>query len=218
MYDPVDAAMRAVGGGSPAAVPLVLVGGAIFSMGPCTAPRMIALVSLAGNAPFRMRFAIVGTFIAGLAMTYASFGIFAGLLGTVSGLTHWVYLAVGLALGIGGALTLIRIGHDHSCSTNRPRSLGGVFLLGGSFALVISPCCTPILLAVLSYCAQTRNIVYSVVLLSAFALGHSLPLLFAAAAASRCARFVSRFALSQSIEVVSGALMLCLSGYYLCIA
>lgn len=218
MYDPIDAAMRAIGTGSAAAVPLAWVAGAVFSMGPCTAPRMIAIVSLAAKAEPRARFAIVASFIAGLAVAYASFGVFATLLGAVSGLTHWVYLAVGLALGLAGALTLVRTGHGHSCSTSRPQSLGAVFLLGSGFALVISPCCTPILIAVLSYCAQTRNVAYSVVLLSAFAMGHSLPLLFAALAATRAGRFVSNLALGQSTEVVSGALMIFLSGYYLCIA
>lgn len=218
MVDPIDAAMRAIGSGSPVAVLLVLAGGAIASMGPCTAPRTIAVVSLAGNAPPKARFVIVGSFIGGLAAAYASFGIFASILGVLSNLSHWVYAALGCALGITGTITLARSGRGHACSASRPQSLGSAFLLGSSFALVISPCCTPILMAILAYCAQTQNLAYSVLLLAAFALGHSLPLLVAGAAASRCARWVSRFALGQCVEVVAGGLLICLSGYYLCIA
>lgn len=179
---------------------------------------MIAVISLAGDADRRARFRIVACFIAGLAAAYACFGVFASLLGTLAALTHWIYAAVALGLGVTGVLSLTRPSRAHQCAGATPRSLGAVFLLGGSFAFVISPCCTPILIAVLSYCAQTQNTGYAAALLCVFAMGHSVPLLPACMGWGWVARMTSRFALTAATEVVAGTLLLSLAAYYLCLA
>ena len=60
-------------------------------------------------------------------------------------------------------------------------SLFRTFLLGGSSALVASPCATPVLTSILAYVAGSSDPVLGAVLLLFFTLGYSTPLLLTAA-------------------------------------
>jgi cytochrome c-type biogenesis protein len=60
-------------------------------------------------------------------------------------------------------------------------SLLRTFFLGGSSALVASPCATPVLTAILGYVAKTPNPVVGMLLLLGYTLGYSTPLLLVAA-------------------------------------
>ncbi|MFN2529636.1 MAG: cytochrome c biogenesis protein CcdA, partial [Candidatus Baltobacteraceae bacterium] len=88
--------------------------------------------------------------------------------------------------------------------------------MGGSFAFVISPCCTPLVVAILAYCSQIHNAFYAAGLLSVFALGHALPIVALASGAGLISRVLQRLNLEEALQVVGGALMLALCGYYLC--
>jgi cytochrome c-type biogenesis protein len=60
-------------------------------------------------------------------------------------------------------------------------SLFRTFLLGGSSALVASPCATPVLTSILAYVANSSDPVLGTVLLLVYTLGYSTPLLLTAA-------------------------------------
>jgi len=60
-------------------------------------------------------------------------------------------------------------------------SLFRTFLLGGSSALVSSPCATPVLTSILAYVAKTNDPVLGSFLLLGYTLGYSTPLLLVAA-------------------------------------
>jgi cytochrome c biogenesis protein CcdA len=59
-------------------------------------------------------------------------------------------------------------------------SLFRTFLLGGSSALVASPCATPVLTSILAFCAKTQNPILGATLLFGYTLGYSTPLLLLA--------------------------------------
>ena len=59
-------------------------------------------------------------------------------------------------------------------------SLFRTFLLGGSSALVASPCATPVLTSILAFVAKTQNPVLGGALLLGYTLGYSTPLLLLA--------------------------------------
>src|SRR5579875_305599 len=94
-------------------------------------------------------------FLAGLVAAYASFGTAASLLGGMRAYSSPVYAMVALALAVGGIVTLLHAEHcdDRMGPPAQPaqRSFGGVFLLGASFAFVLSPCCTPLVAMILAY-------------------------------------------------------------------
>lgn len=59
-------------------------------------------------------------------------------------------------------------------------SLFRTFLLGGSSALVASPCATPVLTSILAYVANAQNAAFGALLLLVYTLGYSTPLLIVA--------------------------------------
>jgi cytochrome c-type biogenesis protein len=74
------------------------------------------------------------------------------------------------------------ISSDGSSSNGRENgSLFRTFLLGGSSALVASPCATPVLTSILAFVANSSNPLLGAFLLLFYTLGYSTPLLLTAA-------------------------------------
>ena len=65
-------------------------------------------------------------------------------------------------------------------SSDNNGSLFRTFLLGGSSALVSSPCATPVLTSILAFVAKASNPVYGALLLFGYTLGYATPLLIVA--------------------------------------
>ena len=64
-----------------------------------------------------------------------------------------------------------------SNSDGQQSALFRTFLLGGSSALVASPCATPVLTSILAYVAASQNPVFGAALLFTYTAGYSTPLL-----------------------------------------
>lgn len=220
MFDPISQSLAAVGSRSPYAAPLVFVAGVASSVGPCVAPRFIAVASLSTGKSGSQTRALASAFITGLTLAYAAFGATAALLMRATQLSTYTYAAVALALAAGGFITLYRERGDcaHRHARQQNASLGGALLLGASFALVISPCCAPLLLGILAYTSSEGSPAYASALLASFALGHALPLAGAAFGANGVASVLARAGVRHGAGVISGALMLALAGYYAVLA
>lgn len=67
--------------------------------------------------------------------------------------------------------------NKQSTGGNNGSSLFRTFLLGGSSALVASPCATPVLTSILGFVAASRDPVLGAVLLLTYTIGYSTPLL-----------------------------------------
>ncbi len=214
--DVIAASTVAVANGNGAAPGLVFAAGVISSIGPCVAPRFIAMSACASGT--RRTSLVVATFTAGLIAAYASFGFAVSLFGGLRTSASVVYGVVAAGMLIAGIVALWRADY-HACNDEHrkesPRSLGGIFLLGASFAFVISPCCTPLVATILAYTTVVgRSPAYGAMLLALFALGHAVPLIACGALSARVAHHLRRFALAQATSIVSGALMIALAGYY----
>lgn len=66
---------------------------------------------------------------------------------------------------------------DMSAQSSSGGSLLRTFLLGGSSALIASPCATPVLTSILAYVATSRDPIVGAILLFTYTLGYSTPLL-----------------------------------------
>jgi cytochrome c-type biogenesis protein len=165
---------------------------------------------------------VQAAFVGGLVTAYASFGLIASLLGAARAYSSIVYAVVAAGLFAGGLVTIVRAGHStcesHCRQVRTGHSLGGAFLLGASFALVMSPCCTPLVAMILTYTSMTGSGSYGAALLAIFAIGHALPLFAYGAVGGRVADRLRRVALGQAVSVTSGALMIGLAGYYALLA
>lgn len=219
MLDPTTAGLRALEAQSPAAIALVFAAGCLSSIGPCTAPRMIALSALTLDVTARAAQRRTVSFIVGLACAYACFGVFAALVARLALISSYIYLVVAIALAAGGIRTLYSA-HPSSCRHAKNASsnaLGSSFFLGASFAFVLSPCCTPLVMGILTFVSATGDVLYAAALLAVFAIGHAAPLIAASTGVRALQPLFSRFAFQSGMSLISAALMLALAGYYLCL-
>lgn len=215
MIDPIALSVDAISRGDATRLPLVAFAGVATSFGPCVAPRYIAIAALLND---RRRTLTIAAFVCGMLTAYAALGFGAGLLGQVTGHASALYAVLALALVAGGLVTLLRspnCGHTHHPAPNAaPHRLSGVFSLGAASAFVISPCCTPVVAAVIGMTAGDADPQSRALLLGAFALGHAAPLFLVGSLGAICARPLRTWNASPAPAIVSGALMLALGGYY----
>jgi cytochrome c biogenesis protein CcdA len=221
MFDPLSSALRASSVHSPWALPIVFAAGAVSSIGPCVAPRLIAAVGLTAAKDLRESVKIMGSFICGLVLAYACFGAIASLVGRAVQFSAVIYGVLAAALGCAGTAMLWAGRGDRLCAQHMARrntGIGASFLIGASFALVVSPCCTPLVVAILAYTTASGDPLYGSSLLAVFAMGHALPLLGVGAGAQKIATMLSRANLQDAASTVAAALMLALAAYYAVLA
>ena len=174
MTDAVSAGLHAVAMRSPLAYPLVFVAGVATSIGPCAAPRYVALAALANAS--RRPGCVLAAFVSGIVGAYVLLGVAAGALGVLWSASALVYGALAVVLGGAGIATLLRgdralHAHDDDAARHpgARAGLGGTFLLGASSAFVVSPCCTPIVAGIAGLTTASGHTGAGVALLAAFA-------------------------------------------------
>ena len=213
MTELVDAALQSVAARSAIAVPLLFGCGVLTSVGPCAAPRYVAVAALASTSRHPLR--VVASFAAGLVGGYLCLGAAAGLLAALRLGSTWIYAGLALGLACGGLVTLLRRCDDHRCVRSRvPIGVGGALLIGAATVLVVSPCCTPVVAAIAGLTLVSGHPIDGVVFLTAFAIGHALLLLVAATLGARVRRGALRLAASPAPSVIAGTLMIALGAYF----
>lgn len=216
MIDPIALSVEAVVRGDATRLPLVTFAGLVTSFGPCVAPRYIAIAALLGE---RRRTLTIAAFVSGMLTAYAALGLGAGLLSQVAGHASALYVVLAIALAGSGLVTLLRTpncDHAHHAAPDaaHPRRLSAIFSLGAASAFIVSPCCTPVVAAVIGMTASDADPLSRALLLGAFALGHAAPLFLVGSLGSIFARPLRAWNASPAPAAVSGSLMLALGGYY----
>jgi cytochrome c biogenesis protein CcdA len=219
VIDLLGEGMHAIAMRSVLAYPFVFAAGAATGIGPCAAPRYVAVAALAGATS--RPWTVLAPFGAGLAGAYAVLGLATGTLAALWSASRAVYLALAIGLAVSALATLMRDGaRSHgACTTRRAAaparaSTGGVFLLGASSAFVVAPCCTPAIAAIAGLTVTSGHVADGAALLAAFGCGHALPVLATGALASRLTMIVRRLDAAGATAVVGGGLMLALAAYY----
>lgn len=161
----------------PLVVPLAaFAGGLLASVSPCVLamlPLNLGYIGTLGPLSRRQALVRVAGFVAGTVLVLSLFGLVASFASAVvvdhRGPVHLgvglVILLMGLHLGGWLPLRLPRL-------PALPPS-GGPFLVGIGFALVSSPCASPVLFSVLAAAAGTGSGLLSVVTMVSYALGYS---------------------------------------------
>ena len=190
-----------LGGGDLGALkPAIAFGGGLLAgFGPCVLPMMPAVFgyvtgsAAAGDAEgqqpgYRRGLVLSGVFVLGMSAVFTLIGAAAGLLGhalLIAGWASYVVAFVCLVLGL-HLLGLVRLPLDRfSIQAGRPRRAGipGAFVLGALFALVASPCSTPVLAVIATMAASEGDAAGGAVLLFLYGLGKGVPLLLIGLAA-----------------------------------
>jgi cytochrome c-type biogenesis protein len=213
VIDAVGAGLLAVAGGSAWAYPLVFGAGIATSIGPCVAPRYVAVAALAASAKHPRR--VLAAFAAGIIAAYVAIGSAAGLTGALRAWSPLVYALLAAALVTAGAYALLRNAEpSHAHHVRVPVSVGGTLLLGAASAVVVSPCCTPVVAGIAGLTMVSGRPAEGVALLACFAAGHVVPAILAAASGRRGMAIFARAAGTGAANVVSGTLMLALGAFY----
>lgn len=174
--------------GNPADYLLVFFAGVALSFTPCVYPLIPVSVGFIGadSAGSRLKgFFLSIAYASGVAVIYSLMGLIASLTGTFFG-----QISSNPLIRVLAGLVIILFGFSMSGAFIIPLprmkriNTGGkgyfsAFLLGLVSGLVISPCVSPVLGAILVYLAAKKHLLYGVSLLFTFAYGMSLVLILA---------------------------------------
>ncbi|MFB8789122.1 MAG: cytochrome c biogenesis protein CcdA [Potamolinea sp.] len=161
---------------------LAFAGGLIASISPCKLALLSVNLTYIGTREITSRkdaFIKAGSFVLGVVTVLSLFGLFASFAGAVM-VSHrgYVNIVVGLIILLMGLsfLEIIRIPMPNG-GFSLP--ISGPYSAGVTFALVGSPCASPVLFSVLTAAAATGSQVQSTLTMVSYALGTSALLFFA---------------------------------------
>jgi len=187
-----------------------IVGGSSVRVGPRPRARTVLLTF---------------TYVIGLALAYASLGLFAGLTGTLFGSVStnpWLYFAMANLL-IVAALAMLDVVPVSvpSWLLTRASSVGsggtpyGVFLMGAVSGLVAAPCSAPVMAAVLTWVTTTKSGVLGFIYLFVFSLGMCTILVIVGLFSGTLARLPRAGMWMLWIKRIFALIMLGVAEYYL---
>ncbi|GAC1503134.1 MAG: hypothetical protein NVS1B14_08350 [Vulcanimicrobiaceae bacterium] len=193
--------------------------GALSSFGPCMASRFVSVAALTSAGSARQAVLTACAFVAGTVTAYAILGLALRTIAQLAAHTMVLDTVCGVALlALAASGLFAKSSALHGCHTGSRSSLGAAFFLGGCGALALSPCCTPIVTALVVYASQGAGASYAALVLGAFALGHAAPLVLLACGNARLISALGRLGLEEAARTGSAVLSGLLGGYYLCIA
>jgi cytochrome c-type biogenesis protein len=199
-------------------IPLAFVGGLIASISPCILSLLPVNLSYIGTLKITSRrdaFAKAGLFVLGVITVFSLFGLFASfgssILVDFRGHVNVVVGAIILIMGLSFAGFI----HLPLPQINSSVSFAGPYGVGLTFALVSSPCASPVLFAVIAAAAATGSQAISTLTLVSYGFGYTAIIFFASLFAGLVKQ--SRNLLSHSDWVIRfGSVALILAGgYYL---
>lgn len=201
-----------------------LIAGILTSFMPCSLssiPLVIGYVGGTGQRDTKKAFWLSVTFAAGGAVTFTALGVIASLSGKLVGISaRWWYIILGIlmvlmALQTWGIFEIIP--SSYLLSKNTKRGFAGAFLAGILGGVFSSPCSTPVLIALLAIVAGKGSILWGILLLLLYSIGHGI----LAVVAGTSVGFVQKLSSSETygkasnvLKIAMGTLLL-LIGFYM---
>ncbi len=214
---------NALSSGSLVALPLAFAGGLAMGLNPCC----LALYPAAAATCFagacdadspRPAVSNAIAFVLGTATATTILGVVAALAGrTLEGFGGWVRYAIALVPIVMGLHLLgwMRLPMPRGAIGLRGRGVHGAYASGLLLSLVIGPCGTPALAAILSYAAFQGSVPFAALLLFLYGMGNGVPLVIAGTASGRLTTWLSKLGWRAWTERVAGVLMLAVGGFLL---
>lgn len=165
---------------------VALLAGVLTSLTPCalsSVPLVIGYVGGAGGSDTKRSFRLSLTFASGMAVTFTALGTAASLLGKLMGTSStWWCLVLGVLMVLMALQTFeiySFIPSTYLISKNTKKGYIGAFLAGVLGGIFSSPCATPVLVVLLGLVARSGNVVWGILLLLLYSVGHSVLVLIA---------------------------------------
>ncbi len=217
------------------ALPLVFLAGVLTSLTPCIYPMIPITVAIVGGDAVdaegvRVRrrgrtVALTLAYVVGLALVYASLGLFAGLTGSLFGSVStnpWLYFAMANLLVVAALAMLdvipIRLPASiarRAATAGTGGRIGGAFVMGAMSGLVAAPCSAPVMAAVLTWVSTTGSAALGFAYLFAFSLGMTALLVAIGLSSGTLARLPRAGAWMVWVKRIFALVMLGVAEYYL---
>ena len=212
-------------GSLPILFALSFLGGLIASVSPCSLSMLPIIVGYVGgyskNTPLKT-FIQMLFFVFGTAIVFSTIGIICAITGKVfvtfaGGYFGIVVASVILIMGLKllGVLDFeLPVIIKQMPSNNGTNTFLYPIILGTAFALVGSPCSTPVLAGIMAFASLSANIVQAIIMLFLFSFGQGLILIFAGFLVSNLKKMGWFYKFSDFLLKFSGVLLV-LAAFYL---
>jgi cytochrome c-type biogenesis protein len=202
--------------------------GLATSLTPCVYPMIPITAGILGGlgsvARSRRRTAVLTlVYVLGLALTYASLGLLAGLSGTLFGTVSsnpWALFIMGNLLLVFGLALLDVFTMNAPARLTRwagrlaGDSVPGVFVLGATSGLVAAPCGAPAFAAVLTFVSTTGSAALGFLYLFVFSIGLTALLIAVGLFSGSLAALPRAGRWTVGIKRAGGVLLLLMAEYY----
>lgn len=203
-----------------ASLAIGLVIGFVFSFNPVALAAIpVSLAYVTKGRETRRALLFGSMFVLGMILTHVALGLAAGLGGA------WIQQFIGRQWGLALGPLLIVMGlawpgwirlpiPQIPIRARHAASTWGALALGASFSVAVCPACTPALAVVLGIAAGTGSPIFGALLLFAFALGRTVPVILGATAVGWL-EGLRRLRRSQKAFEIAGGVVLIFSGLYM---
>lgn len=204
---------------------LALLAGILTSFTPCSLssiPLIIGYVGGTGQRDTKRALYLSITFAAGAAITFTAFGVAASLAGRLIGTSaSWWYIILGIlmilmALQTWGIFEIIP--SSYLISKTKKKGYIGAFIAGILGGIFSSPCSTPVLIVLLAIVAGKGSILWGILLLLLYSIGHGILAIIAGTSFG----FVQKLSASKKygrastvLKILMGLLILIIGFYML---
>ena len=200
----------------PLTLALVLGGGALTSLGPCSLSLLpVTLAYLAGfedgSPPWQRSLAFCGGIVGALVILGSLSGLVGRIYGQVPALIPSLVALLAIVMGL-NLLGVLRIplpaGPDPDHWRGKvPAPLAPV-AAGLAFGVAASPCTTPVLAVLLGWIAQSGRPLVGMALLTSFGIGQVVPLLIAGTFAATVPKLLALRSVGRWVPPISGVVLL----------
>jgi thiol:disulfide interchange protein DsbD len=166
---------------------MLFAAGLLTSLNPCIYPMIPITAAIVGGSTLggtvsRLRtLSLSLTYALGLAIVYATLGLFAGMTGTIFGTISsnpWLYFAMAQVLIISALMMLDVIPVpipaalvQRAATAGDAGRFSGAFVMGAMSGLIAAPCGAPVMAAVLTWVSTTKSAGLGFAYLFTFSLG-----------------------------------------------
>ncbi len=203
---------------------LALVAGILTSVTPCSlssVPLIIGYVGGVGERNTKKAFLYSAVFSLGTAVTFVTMGIIATSAGMLMGTSSPVwYIILGVLMVLMSLQTFGIFNFIPSINLvgkNKKKGIVGAFLAGVFGGIFSSPCSTPVLIALLAIVAGEGKMLWGILLMLLYSIGHSTLVMIAGTSIS----FVQSINESNKYKTVAAVLkyvmgaVILLIGFYM---